>query len=273
MESEKPETLESRSSGDSQLASEPTLIPETAERKSDKRFPRISTPVWVAIITGIFLLLAAIINGIFGLTGAYFKVLPNGTGPDKTIRYTGKVIDAETELPLPEAKVIVETQGAPQDHYTDSKGIFSLDFPASTTAARLRIEEADHEKFNQNVTPSRTGIEIIPLPPLIKYSCKVADEKGPIKAVSVSVKIKGVEQPFTTDSDGIFHLKLPRSIDEVQIQIKATGHEDFDQTVRLSRAGTTDVRIKLLPPPEPKRLGGPSRPIDWEQEFKKAVKP
>jgi hypothetical protein len=235
-------------------ASEASLMPKTLDRKHDgrRRFPRFPTAVWAAIISGMFALLAAIITGIFGLTGNYLKFSPERTELPNSITYTARVVDAETKAPLPGAKVIVGTQASPPELHTDPQGNFSLEFPGSTTAAHLTIEEDDHEKTDHNVTLPKPGIEIIPLSPLKKYTYRVVHNKRPIEGAAVSVNVNGVEQKFTTKSDGLFHFKFPGAIKEVQVQIVATGHEPFDDTVSLSKTGTKDIRIELLRPDKPR---------------------
>jgi hypothetical protein len=62
--------------------------------------------------------------------------------------------------------VSIEAQGPPQILYTDSEGVFYVKLNGSAEAVRVRVEAANYENFDRNVSLTRTGIEEIRLTPL-----------------------------------------------------------------------------------------------------------
>ncbi|HEV7397240.1 MAG TPA: TIR domain-containing protein [Pyrinomonadaceae bacterium] len=218
-------------------ASKSSTAMQTAARKPGDRqaFPRLPVVAWAAII----------IASLAVLTVAYWKFTPGPT-PPKINKYSGKIVDEDTQQAIVGAKVSVNTPGV-MVNYIASEGVVNLEFPDATTTAHLTIEEPDHETLKKNVTPAKTGMELIPLRPLIEYSCKVIDDKGPVRGATVRVKTEAVEQSFTTEANGNFQLKLRKPINDANVRIEASGHKVFDESVRLSRTGNNDIRIVSIP--------------------------
>lgn len=79
----------------------------------------------------------------------------------------------------------------------------------------------------------------------IQYAGRVMDAgtQQVISRAKVSVDTQGVPQVYYSDSEGVFYLKLPRSLESARIRIEANGYETFDRNVSLSRTGIEDVRL------------------------------
>jgi hypothetical protein len=82
--------------------------------------------------------------------------VPTST-PDTSIafEYSGRVIDAETQLPIAGAKVILDLIQLPTIVYTDSEGIFR--FPLATAGnlnSQVRVEANGYRVYTRNITIS-----------------------------------------------------------------------------------------------------------------------
>lgn len=111
-------------------------------------------------------IIAAVIGAIVTLVPAYWQFVYKRPEPPAPlpIQYAGRVIDSVSEKSIRGAKVTFETEGVPTIYSTDSDGVFYLNLPASSSGtARIRVEANGYEKFDRNVSLSRTGIEEVRL--------------------------------------------------------------------------------------------------------------
>jgi hypothetical protein len=65
------------------------------------------------------------------------------------VQITGRVADAQTDLPIRKAQVSVEAAGIPETTESDSKGIFSAKLPAGYSAVRIRIAATGFKPYDQ----------------------------------------------------------------------------------------------------------------------------
>lgn len=85
----------------------------------------------------------------------------------------------------------------------------------------------------------------------IEYTGRVTNAETHKSIHNVKVTIEHdqkVPQVLYTDSDGIFHLKLPTSTKSVRIRVEATDYEVFDRNISLSRTGIEDIRLTPIKP-------------------------
>lgn len=111
-------------------------------------------------------IIALVIGAIVALVPAYWQFVYKRQEPpvQPPIQYAGRVIDSVSEKSIRGAKVTFETEGVPTNYSTDSDGVFYLNLPASSSGtARIRVEANGYEKFDRNVSLSRTGIEEVRL--------------------------------------------------------------------------------------------------------------
>lgn len=81
-----------------------------------------------------------------------------------------------------------------------------------------------------------------------------------ISGATVSLESGGVPDVSQTDSQGVFSLKLSRSLDEARIRIEAKGFEVYQQNVKLSTPGFPAFRLtEIKPPPTPTPTPAPTR--------------
>jgi hypothetical protein len=108
--------------------------------------------IWVAIITTVGGIIIALIANV-------------GTKqPPSDIQYAGRVIDKQTQQAVQGAHVSVDTQGPPQNYYTDANGIFYTILKPGIQVVHIRVEADGYKIFDGNVAPaSRTGLEDIRL--------------------------------------------------------------------------------------------------------------
>jgi hypothetical protein len=128
-------------------------------KKQPQRIDR--TPIWVAIITTIGLVLVA-----------YWQFVwkPSTSTPAPTpqqIHYTGRVIDGNSGSPIRGAKVALDFQDAPPIVYTDSEGVygFTITFIGDSLTGRVRVEVAGYQNYDRftELSSKNTGIEDIRL--------------------------------------------------------------------------------------------------------------
>jgi hypothetical protein len=90
----------------------------------------------------------------------------------------------------------------------------------------------------------------------VQYVGRVTDQvsEQAIRGAKVSVEAQSVPQDYYTDSNGVFYVKLRRSIDTIRLRVEANGYEPFDKNVSLNRTSIEDVRLKpsnTTPTPSP----------------------
>ena len=83
----------------------------------------------------------------------------------------------------------------------------------------------------------------------VQYTGRVihAITHHPIANAKISVEIQGPPQVHYTDSEGVFNLKLPKTIDSAHIRVEAEGYELFDRNISVSRAGIEYVPLNPIP--------------------------
>jgi hypothetical protein len=125
---------------------------------SNKRFV-IGKGLWSIVIT--------LIIGLTTLVTGYWNFIYKSShvNTNDSIRYAGRVIDANTQQVIRGAKVSIESQGVPQIYYTDADGMFFLKLPDAVGTVRLRVEAGGYEVLERNVSLSRTETEEIRLTP------------------------------------------------------------------------------------------------------------
>jgi len=66
-------------------------------------------------------------------------------------------------------------------------------------------------------------------------------------------------QVLTTDSEGIFHVRISKKTTNLRVYIEAAGFEAYNRTAPPSRTGLEDIQLKSAPPP-PVSVTGTSKP-------------
>jgi hypothetical protein len=119
---------------------------------------------WTAMST----IIAALIAATAAITVGYWQYSQKNGG---TKDFRGRVIDAKTGKALPQAKIILESQGAPPIIYSDSEGFFYFPLEQTNTQVRIRIEANGHEKYDRFINPaSDSGVVEIQVQPTESYS-------------------------------------------------------------------------------------------------------
>jgi hypothetical protein len=101
------------------------------------------------------------------------KADPNFTSSSRSqIEYVGRVVNQNTNIPIRDAKVTFDFQGAPPVVYTDSEGIyrFTINVASDKITGRVGVEADNYEKYNRNITlytglATIDDIRLIPLVP------------------------------------------------------------------------------------------------------------
>lgn len=70
-----------------------------------------------------------------------------------------------------------------------------------------------------------------------------ADTEQVIRGAKVSVDSQGGLQVYYTDTDGVFFVKLPNTIEAVRIRVEADGYEIFEGNVSLSKTETEEIHL------------------------------
>jgi hypothetical protein len=103
---------------------------------------------------------------------------------DQGIEYAGRVVDAETNKAIHNAKVSIEQdKRIPEIYQTDSEGVFHLKVLASPKEVRLRVEAIGYEVFDRLIALNRSGIEDIRL---TKSSGRVLPTNEPTRVTNLS---------------------------------------------------------------------------------------
>ena len=139
----------------------------------------------VSIITALIAATAAITVAVWNSTSKK-EVQPN------EVRITGRVADAQTDLPIRKAQVSVEAAGIPESTETDSKGIFSAKLPAGYSTVRIRVTATGFRPYDQ-LLPRDTTNQIVPV--------NLDAQSGPAKvhaALGVRVRDAAVVTPPTS---------------------------------------------------------------------------
>lgn len=122
-----------------------------------RRFPRVDTRIWVALISALALILVAYLQ---------FVYKPSLANSNELVEYTGRVIDINTHGAISRAKVIVVSQGPPDVTYTDTEGVFRLGIRKPVQVVRIQIEAKDYQIVVRNLSITGKGVEDIRLSPL-----------------------------------------------------------------------------------------------------------
>lgn len=121
-------------------------------------------------------IIVAVIAAIATLVAAYWRFVwepshPSPSTPSsQQIEYVGRVLDSNTNEPVPNAKVTLYFQGAPLIVYTDTEGIFrfTFDVESDKITGQVRVDADKYEIYDRNITllPDDPNIEDIRLAPL-----------------------------------------------------------------------------------------------------------
>lgn len=76
-----------------------------------------------------------------------------------------------------------------------------------------------------------------------QYTGRVVDvdTQQVIRDAKVSIETQGGPQIYYTNTDGVFYLKLPQTVEVVRIKVEASGYEIFERHISLSKA--EDIRL------------------------------
>jgi hypothetical protein len=123
-------------------------------------------------------IVAAVIAAVVALVTAYWQFVykPTPQPPPSEVQYAGRVMDSVTQQVIKNAKVSVDTQGAPQVYHSDTDGVFYLKFPGAVNSARIVVEAGGYQRFERNISLPRTGVEDIRLTPAPKESSTSSPE-------------------------------------------------------------------------------------------------
>lgn len=106
------------------------------------------------------------------------------------------------------------------------------------------------------------------LSPEIEYTGRVTNTETHKSIHNAKVTIEQdqkVPQVLYTDSDGIFHLKLPTSTKSVRIRVEAIDYEVFNRNISLSRTGIEDIRLTPIKPSQ-NLIQPPKEPLHRPQK-------
>ena len=83
----------------------------------------------------------------------------------------------------------------------------------------------------------------------MEYTGRVlhAVTQHPIANAKISVETQGPLHVYYTDTQGIFHLELPKTVDSARIRVEAEGYELLDRNVFVSKAGIEYVLLSPIP--------------------------
>jgi TIR domain len=107
-----------------------------------------------------------------------------------------------------------------------------------------------------------------PPPSEAQYAGRVIDSvtQNKIKGAKVSVDTQGAPQIYHSDTEGVFSITFPSTVNSAHIVVEAQGYERFDRNVTLPRTGVEDIRLTPVAPktsptssPEPTR---PRKPVN-----------
>ena len=99
----------------------------------------------------------------------------------------------------------------------------------------------------------------------VQYTGRVmhAVTQHPIANAKISVETQGPPNVYYTDTEGIFNLKLPKTVDAARIRVEAEGYELFDRNISVSRTGLEYVLLSPIPISSP--TPSPSPPEKTEK--------
>lgn len=105
-------------------------------------------------------IILALITAAVGLTTAYWQWVYKPAHDDKPQDpgHFGRVLNAETQRPIKDATVFVESKGVPRTHYSDSNGLFPIDADKSLGAVHVRVDAANCKPFDGNLPLPASGV-------------------------------------------------------------------------------------------------------------------
>lgn len=83
----------------------------------------------------------------------------------------------------------------------------------------------------------------------VQYTGRVmhALTQRPIANAKVSVETQGPPNVYYTDTEGIFKLKLPKTVDSARIRVEAEGYGILDRNIPVSRTGIEYLLLSPIP--------------------------
>lgn len=83
---------------------------------------------------------------------------------------------------------------------------------------------------------------------LIRYTGRVIDAKTlkPISRAKVSLETQGIPPLHYSDSEGIFYLDLPRSIETARIRVEADSYKELERNVSILRTGIEQIPLEPI---------------------------
>jgi|GEM_PF-4365323 len=97
-------------------------------------------------------------------------------------------------------------------------------------------------------------------PETLEYAGRVMDSNTQkvIGGAKVSVDTQGVPQVHYSDSEGVFHVKLPGTADSAHIRVEANGYQTVDRNVVAARTGLEDIRLTPVTNSPPNNQASPT---------------
>lgn len=142
---------------------------------------------------------AAVITAVVALVTGYWQFVYKPTAPEtrETVTFTGRVMDDNhREQVIKEAKISVETEGAPQLYYTDAEGIFLLKLNRANDV-RIRVSREGYQEQSLLVSPLRTGVQDIFLSPNQSPSPTPTTTRTPLPHPDVAAYISKCQRYYT----------------------------------------------------------------------------
>ena len=126
-----------------------------------------SATITVAKIT----VIGTIVVAAIGLIGSLITKAQNPPAiAGASQEYIGRVLDANTLFPIPNAKITLDLEGVPPVVYTDSEGVYRFDAVIKTDiSGQVRVDAIDYQVYTRNISispddPKIDDIRLTPLP-------------------------------------------------------------------------------------------------------------
>lgn len=118
-----------------------------------------------------------IIVALIGLVGVlvvgFLQFGPEPPESTTSKEYVGRVLNADTQKPIPSAKISLDLEGVPPIVYTDSEGVFRFKVAiASSVSGRVNIEAPGYQLYSRiiSISPDNLILEDLRLTPIAPTS-------------------------------------------------------------------------------------------------------
>jgi len=117
-----------------------------------------------------------------------------GQQPSERI-FVGRVVNTESEDTIRNAKITLESEGAPLIDYTDTEGIFTFILESTARQVRVRVDASGYDDLDRRITlSSKSGLEEIKLTP-----SKSEDIPDPPEDISPPGEILPIPAPNSSE--------------------------------------------------------------------------